>query len=114
MGPPDDDPGLCKEAVHGKTATAGEQAAEPIKDEPEELLRNYSDGQSFDEYLDSEVPLWTREPDYVDWYPPDGLELTLQKDTEKKRLEGDAFAGKFRGDYSGPKLDLAEKLFGRL
>ena len=44
----------------------------------------------------------------------DGLELALGEDREKKKLEGEAFARKFREYYDGPKLEMAERLFGTL
>ena len=79
-----DDPICDIEKLKGTPATAEVLTAQAISGESEVLLRNYADGQTFEEYLDLEVQWWTEEPDYVDWVPAGQCEEALRADTAKK------------------------------
>ena len=82
-----DDPISDIEKPKGTPATAEVLTAQAISGEPEVLLKNYADGQTFEEYLDAEVPWWTEEPDFVDWVSPVQFEEALRADTAKKMQE---------------------------
>ena len=104
-----DDPISDIEKPKGTPATAEVLTAQSISGESEGLLQNYADGQTFEEYLDAEVPWWTEEPHFVDWVPAGQFEEALRADTAKKVQEGEDLMQQIRDDYSGSRLACAEK-----
>ena len=107
---------MSEDPVIYATAEEAAPAAERTSPEPEAATAEVDPEAELAEFQHTHrqnVPWWTAEPDFDEWFDSDNPKRSLAEDTQRKIELGNSFAEKFRSEYSGAKLQWAERIFAK-